>query len=99
MSDLGINEGVAEEAALAWLHDLGWVVAYGPDIAPDTPNAERHDYGKVVLERRLRDALAELNPTLPTDALNDAFRKLTSPEGSTIARPATESSTACWSMA
>ena len=30
-----------------------------------------------MLERRLRDALARLNPDLPADALEDAFRKLT----------------------
>ena len=37
-----------------------------------------------MLERRLRDALARLNPDLPLDALDDAFRKLTRPEGSTL---------------
>ena len=55
-----------------------------PTSPPDTPNAERTDYGQVVLERRLRDALAQLNPGLPLDALDDAFRKLTRPEGSTL---------------
>ncbi len=79
-----ITEAVVEEAALAWLADLGWGVEHGPDIAPDTPNAERADYGQVVLERRLRDTLAELNPALPLDAFDDAFRKLTRPEGSTL---------------
>ncbi len=79
-----ITEAVVEEAALAWLADLGWSIAHGPDIAPDTPNAERVDYGEVALEQRLRDALAELNPTLPFDALDDAYRKLTRPEGSTL---------------
>ena len=79
-----INESVVEQAALAWLGDLGWQVAHGPDIAPDTPNAERSDYDQVVLERRLRDALAKLNPALPAAALDDAFRKLTLPEGPTL---------------
>ena len=37
-----------------------------------------------MLERRLRDALAELNPNLSADALNDVFRRLTRPEGSTL---------------
>ena len=55
-----ITEAEVEQAALDWLSDLGWAVAHGPDIAPETPNAERDDYGQVVLERRLRDALAEL---------------------------------------
>ena len=79
-----ITEADVEHAALDWLRGLGWQVAHGPDIAPDTPNAERSDYGQVVLEHRLRDALAELNPSLPPSALDDAFRKLTRPEGSTL---------------
>ena len=79
-----IAESTVEDAALAWLESLGWSIAHGPDIAPDTPGAERSDYGAVVLERRLRDTLARLNPTLPTEALDDAFRKLTHPDGPTL---------------
>ena len=79
-----LTEADVEQAALEWLRDLGWQLAHGPDIAPDTSGAERDDYGQVVLERRLRDALADLNPSLPTDALDDAVRKLTRPEGSTL---------------
>ena len=41
-----INESMVESAALDWLSGLGWQVAHGPDIAPDTPNAERRDYGR-----------------------------------------------------
>ena len=78
------TESTVEEAALAWLESLGWNVAHGPDIAPDTPGAERSDYGAVVLEPRLRDALVRLNPSLPTEALDDAFRKLTHLEGPTL---------------
>ena len=79
-----LTEADVEAAALAWLENLGWGVAHGPDIAPGSAGAERDDYGKVVLERRLRDALAGLNPGLPESALDDAFRKLTRPEGSTL---------------
>lgn len=74
------NESHVEEAALAWLEALGWRIVHGPDIAPDTPGAERRDYGEVVLAQRLRDALARLNPAMPAEALEDAFRKLTRPE-------------------
>ncbi len=77
-------ESVVEDAALAWLEAAGWRVAHGPDIAPDTLMAERADYGEVFLERRLRDALARLNPELPPEALDDAFRKLTHPEGTDL---------------
>ena len=79
-----ITEAEVEQAALEWLSSLGWQAAHGPDIAPDTPDAERADYGQVVLQQRLRDTLAELNPRLPADALDDAFRKLTRPDGSTL---------------
>ena len=79
-----IYESTVEAAALEWLSGLGWQVAHGPDIAPDAPNAERASYDEVVLERRLRDALAKLNPDLPIPALDDALRKLTHPEGPTL---------------
>ncbi len=79
-----ITEADVEEAALNWLASLGWQVAHGPDIAPDTFGAERTDYGQVVLERRLRDALVLLNSDLPAEALDDAFRRLIRPEGATL---------------
>ena len=79
-----IAEVDVEVAALAWLAGVGWQTAHAPEIAPAAPRAERNDYGQVVLERRLRDALGELNPGLPSEALNDAFRKLARPEGSTL---------------
>ena len=45
-------EADVEQAALEWLSGLGWRVLHGPDIAPDMPNAEREDYGQVVLDRK-----------------------------------------------
>ncbi|HHH46921.1 MAG TPA: type I restriction endonuclease subunit R, partial [Thiotrichales bacterium] len=79
-----LAESDVEAAALAWLEGLGWTISHGPDIAPDTSAAERGDYGEVVLAERLREALANLNPDLATEALDDAFRKLTHPEGATV---------------
>jgi hypothetical protein len=46
------TESTVESAALGWLAATGWRVAYGPDVAPDMPAAERGDYGEVVLARR-----------------------------------------------
>ena len=77
-------EADVEDAALEWLADLGWQTARGPDIGPDGPREERTDYGVALLERRLRDALARLNPDLPVGELDDAYRKLTRPDGSTL---------------
>ncbi len=73
------TESVVEDAALAWLSSLGYKVLHGPDIATGEPAAERSDpnYRDVLLARRLRQSLIHLNPDLPTEALEDAYRKLT----------------------
>lgn len=52
---------------------------HGLDIAPHSVGAERTDYTEFVLEQRLLNTLDRLNPDLPTEALNGAFRKLTLP--------------------
>ena len=73
------TESVVEQASLAWLEALGYGVLCGPDIAVGMLGAERSDpnYRDVILERRLRPALVALNPELPHDAIEDAYRKLT----------------------
>jgi len=80
----GVTELSVETAALKWLADLGWKIVHGADIAPDAVGAERADYTEVVLEDRLRDALRHLNSDMPHEALQDAFCKLTQPEGATL---------------
>ena len=49
----GLNESHVEEAALAWLEALGYVVLHGPDIAAGLIGAERSDpnYRDVVLTK------------------------------------------------
>ncbi len=84
MTEHGVTESVVEQATLAWLESTGWLVKHGPDIAPGEPNAERRDYSEVGLQARLRDALARFNPALPPDALDDAYRRVTRPEGPTL---------------
>jgi type I restriction enzyme R subunit len=84
MARAGIVESTVESAALAWLSELGWQVKHSSEIAPDGLFAERQDYSQVVLNQRLRDALARLNPDLPPEALQDAFRKLVNPPGATL---------------
>ena len=79
-----VTESDVEQAALDWLATHGWAIGHGPEIAPDTPGAERADYGEVVLHGRLRSALARLNPDVPDDALDDARRRLTRPAGATL---------------
>ncbi|HZZ62139.1 MAG TPA: type I restriction endonuclease [Roseiarcus sp.] len=79
-------ESVVEEAALAWLEALGYAVLHGPDMAVGQPAAERHDpaFRDVLLKKRLRNALLRLNPDLPPEPLEDAYRKLTRAEAPTL---------------
>ena len=74
------TESTVEQAALAWFETLGYTILSGPEIAPGELQAERDNYGQVVLERRLRQALQRLNPQVPSDALEEAFHKLTRPD-------------------
>ena len=80
------TETVVEDAALGWLESLGYSAIYGPDIAAGEPTAERTDpnYRDVVLEDRLHQALSRLNPDLPLEALDDAYRKLTRTDAASL---------------
>jgi type I restriction enzyme R subunit len=78
------TESEVEEVALDLFATLGYPIAHGPEIAPGEAGAERETYSQVVLEGRLRQALARLNPDLPQEALEDAFRRITRAEGPTL---------------
>src|SRR5665213_1004629 len=78
------TESVVEEEALDWLETLDYAIHSGPDTAPGELLAERADYDRVVLERWLREALQRLNPALPAEAIDEAFRRLTRPDGPTL---------------
>ena len=51
---------------------------------PPGPHALRASYADTIFPSAIRGALARLNPDLPAEALDDAFRKLTHPEGATL---------------
>ena len=78
-----LTESVVESAALDWFRKLGYHVMGGPDLLPGD-GALRADYGTVVFESGLREAVARLNPDLPAEALDDAVRRLTRPAGATL---------------
>jgi len=81
---LPFSESTVEQAALAWLESLGYLIKHGPNLAPDGDDPERSSYDQVVLEERLHRSLVELNPDLPKEALEDAFRRLARLEGPTV---------------
>ena len=83
MTSLGIDESVVQQYALELLEGLGWDIG-GALPGPDSLYSERSGYDQVVLKGRLREAVARLNPDLPTAAREDALRRVTRPEGSSL---------------
>ena len=63
---------------------LGYEVIPGPVIAPGELAAERSNYSEAILSSRLRVTLQRPNPHLPPDALEDAYRKLTTPDAPSL---------------
>ena len=78
-----LSESVVEQAALDWFRGLGYDVVGGPDMPPG-PQSLRESYADTIFPSVVRGALARLNPNLPNEALDDAFRRLTRPEGSNL---------------
>ncbi|MFL9965128.1 type I restriction endonuclease subunit R [Paraburkholderia sediminicola] len=71
-----MTEDQLEQETLCWLTDVGYIRLFGPDLAPDGANAERADYRQVLLVERLRSAIARLNPSIPTQAREDALQRV-----------------------
>ncbi|MEQ1579178.1 MAG: type I restriction endonuclease subunit R [Steroidobacteraceae bacterium] len=67
---------MVEDVALDWFGELGYAVGYGPQMAPSEPEAERDSFGEVLLVGRLREAIRVLNPAIPSEAHEDALRKV-----------------------
>jgi type I restriction enzyme, R subunit len=74
------NENTVEQATLEWLRGLGYEYKFGPTIAPGETQAEREDVREVLLIERLRAALKRLNSTAPNAALEEAVRRVSTPE-------------------
>lgn len=74
-----VTESIVEQFLLDELARLGYTVISGPEIAPDQPGAERVDFSQVILPTRLRSSLHHLNPGIPDEAIEDAYRKITLP--------------------
>lgn len=71
-----LAEAAVEDAALSWFKQLSYAIAHAPHLAPGEIAAERSSFADVVLVTRLRDAITRLNPTIPSDAREEALRKV-----------------------
>jgi type I restriction enzyme R subunit len=79
-----IAESGVEEVCLDYLADLDWYVLYGPEIAPGEPRAERPNYREVILEDRLRSAIARLNPGLTPAVIDAVLATVRRPESADV---------------
>ena len=70
-----VSEEDVEEFAFDVLTGLGYERAYGPDISEGGLRAERK-YNEVVLLARLRRAIDRLNPSIPSEAKEEAIKKV-----------------------
>lgn len=71
-----LDEGTVEDAALSWFRELNYCVASAPHLAPGEIATERRSFSDVVLIGRLRGAIAQLNPGIPSDAREEALGKV-----------------------
>lgn len=69
-----LYESEIEQVALEFLRDEnGYTVLFGHDLA-EGMNPERI-YSEIILQARLRSAIDRINPHIPTEAREDAFKK------------------------
>ncbi len=78
------NETEVERAALEWFQHLNYSLAFGPDLAPNEPGSARAALSEAFLPQQLVNALRHLNPTLPEEAIQEAFRKVTIPQNPSL---------------
>jgi type I restriction enzyme R subunit len=70
-----ISEDDIEQIIIQEFVELGYTHVHGPDISPDGVSRER-EYDEVVLKDRLRLAIARLNPGVPSEAQDEALKKV-----------------------
>jgi type I restriction enzyme R subunit len=73
---MSLTESSVEAAALNWFEQLSYSAVHAPHLAPGEIAAERKSFADIVLLGRLRNAIARLNAAIPTDAHEEALRKL-----------------------
>ena len=71
-----LSEAAVEQALLDQLRTLGYVIEREEDIGPDGGRPERESHDEVVLRQRFEDAVTRLNPGLPSQARQEAVRKM-----------------------
>ena len=71
-----ITESAIEKFTIELLEKQGYEYIYGPTIAPDSDLPERQSFEDVLLLERVKKAMDRINPTIPSDALEDALKQI-----------------------
>jgi len=71
-----ITENIIEQSAIEILQSQEWEYINGKEISPEGLYCERESFEQIILTKRLREALAKINPSLPADALDAAIQKV-----------------------
>lgn len=71
-----ITENTIEEFSIELLERLGYQYIYAPDIAHDGEKPERTSYEEILLTERLQNAIRRINPKVPADSQEEAFKEI-----------------------
>jgi len=71
-----LSESAIETFAIELLEKQGYKYIYGPDIAPESEKPERSSFEDIILQERLKSAVARINPSVPPDAREDAIKQI-----------------------
>jgi type I restriction enzyme, R subunit len=72
------SEAEWEALAMEALGELAWLPVEGKRIAPGS--GERESWAELIIPRRLRDAIARINPQLPESAVDEAVNIVMTPK-------------------
>ena len=70
-----LSEDHIEQILIQEFKDLGYTYVNGADISPDGVSQER-EFDEVVLKGRLEDAIRRINPNVPSEACEEAIKKV-----------------------
>lgn len=79
-----ITENQLEQLALSWFQDTDYYYLNGADIAPESSNPYRNDYREVLLMRECIAAWQQINPSIPPEKLEEAYRVLKNAQGANM---------------
>ena len=71
-----LYESDIEALAITCLKKQGYQYRYAPDISYESDTPERTGYSDTILNKRLYDAVARINPTVSADVIKDAIKQI-----------------------